>query len=247
MNENKWLAKFGLTLLIISVVLFYIHFLIFNDLHHILVFGAHDVAFLPLEVLLVTLIIHQLLENRERKSRLNKLNMVIGSFYSEIGKTLLIYLSDCDPNLDKVQEQLCVGGTCSDKEFNIFSKVLKGMDYKIDITRMDLDSLKDLLTTNKDYMLRLLENPNVFEHESFTELLFATFHMTEEFKARAVLGDLPETDLIHLEGDINRVYGLLIHRWLDYMKHVKNHHPYLFSLYIRTNPFDEHASPIIKT
>ena len=247
MKENRWAVNFGLILLSISVVLFYAHYLIFNDLHHILVFGAHDIAFLPLEVLLVTLIIHQLLENRERKSRLNKLNMVVGSFYSEMGKKLLTYLSDHDPNLDKVQKQLCVGGTCSDKEFNTFAKVLKGLDYKIEIDRMDLDYLRDLLATNKDFMLRLLENPNIFEHESFTELLFATFHMTEEFKARAEFRDLPETDLIHLEGDINRVYGLLIYRWLDYMRHTKNHHPYLFSLYIRTNPFDEHASPIVKT
>ncbi len=246
MKENRWLINFGLILLIISLVLFYIHFLIFDDLHHILVFGAHDIAFLPLEVLLVTLIIHQLLESREKKSRLSKMNMVIGSFYSEVGKTLLTYLSDQDPNLDRVQEQLCVGGNCTDKEFNSFTKTLKELEYKINIDMMDLDYLRGLLLENKDFMLRLLENPNIFEHENFTELLFATFHMTEEFKARAEFSDLPETDLIHLEGDINRVYGLLVHRWLDYMKHVKSNHPYLFSLYIRTNPFNEHASPIVK-
>ncbi|MBA7569274.1 hypothetical protein ES708_11013 [subsurface metagenome] len=33
-----------------------------------------------------------------------------------------------------------------------------------------------------------------------------------------------------------------ISEWLDYMKHLKNNYPYLFSLAMRTNPFDANAS-----
>jgi len=38
----------------------------------------------------------------------------------------------------------------------------------------------------------------------------------------------------------------LVRQWLAYMKYLKNFYPYLFSLAMRTNPFDQHASPIIK-
>jgi hypothetical protein len=38
----------------------------------------------------------------------------------------------------------------------------------------------------------------------------------------------------------------LIMQWLDYMKHLKHDYPYLFSLAMRTNPFDANASIEVK-
>ena len=92
----------------------------------------------------------------------------------------------------------------------------------------------------------MLENPTLLEHESFTELLRAVFHLLEELVNRDALSDLPDTDLDHLSGDIGRVYGLLVGEWLDYMHHLKNNYPYLFSLSMRMNPFDTDASPVVK-
>jgi hypothetical protein len=91
-----------------------------------------------------------------------------------------------------------------------------------------------------------LENPVLLEHESFTELLRAVFHLTEELAVREDLQKLPHTDYAHLAGDITRSYVLLVHEWLDYMKHLKDNYPYLFSLAMRTNPFDQNASVIVK-
>ncbi|MDP2044073.1 MAG: hypothetical protein Q8K15_02750, partial [Candidatus Omnitrophota bacterium] len=53
---------------------------------------------------------------------------------------------------------------------------------------------------------------------------------------------LPDTDYQHLSGDIIRVYQQLILQWLDYMKHLKQDYPYLFSLATRMNPFDVNVS-----
>ena len=88
----------------------------------------------------------------------------------------------------------------------------------------------------------MLENPNLLEHESFTNLLWAVFHLTDELAYRIDLSSLPDTDYQHLAGDIKRVHHRLILQWLDYMKHLKQNYPYLFSLAIRTNPFDANAS-----
>ena len=95
-------------------------------------------------------------------------------------------------------------------------------------------------------MLALLENPNLLEHESFTELLWAVFHLTEELACRMNLKELPDTDYEHLSADMKRAYVLLIAEWLAYMKHLKINYPYLFSLAARMNPFDPNASPIVK-
>lgn len=94
--------------------------------------------------------------------------------------------------------------------------------------------------------MRLLENPNLLEHESFTELLRAVFHLTEELAHRKKIKQLSLSDNEHIGKDIKRVYGILVIQWLHYMQHLKENFPYLFSLAMRTNPFDETASPEIK-
>jgi len=57
---------------------------------------------------------------------------------------------------------------------------------------------------------------------------------------------LHKSDRTHLIGDMKRVYRVLAHQWLFYMAYLKSNHPYLFSLAIRMNPFDQNASPIVK-
>jgi len=94
-------------------------------------------------------------------------------------------------------------------------------------------------------VLSLLENPNLLEHECFTDLLLAIFHLSEELVARDTLEGLPQSDYEHLAGDIKRAYTLLIREWLAYMMHLKDNYPYLFSLVIRTNPLDADASPVV--
>ncbi len=53
-------------------------------------------------------------------------------------------------------------------------------------------------------------------------------------------------DYQHLKVDAERVYNLLIFEWLEYMEHLMNNYPYLFSLAMRTNPFDPEATVEIK-
>jgi hypothetical protein len=63
----------------------------------------------------------------------------------------------------------------------------------------------------------------------------------EELAFRSDLSALTVPDQKHIAGDIKRAYLLLISEWVDYMKHLKNNYPYLFSLAMRTNPFDPDA------
>jgi len=109
-----------------------------------------------------------------------------------------------------------------------------------------LNQVRDFLLSKKEFLLTLLENLNLLEHETFTDLLWAVFHLTEELKLRDILKDLPDGDYEHLCGDVARVYTLSIREWLAYMKHLKRDYPYLYSLAVRTNPFNPEASPIIE-
>lgn len=95
-------------------------------------------------------------------------------------------------------------------------------------------------------MLALLENPNLLEHETFTDLLWAVSHLTEELAFRESLDGLPASDYAHLAGDTHRAYALLIVEWLSYVQHLRDSYPYIFSLVVRMNPFVPDASPIVR-
>jgi len=242
MKHNlSWQISIGLTFIGLSALVYYFHYLIFHDLHHIFIYLVGDVAFVFLEVLLVTLVIHQLLHSREKKQILNKLNMVIGAFFSEVGSNLLKTFSIFDKEAYKITQKLIVSNDWSEKEFNKIADKVKKHTFDIDSKQGDLEAIKSFLKEKRPFLLTLLENPSLLEHESFTNLLWAVFHLTEELFHRRNLLELPESDYEHLAGDIKRIYHLLIVEWLSYMKHLKNSYPYLFSLAVRTNPFDAQA------
>jgi len=245
MKFHKWQLLFALSLIITSFLIYLFHYVVFKDLHHIMVFLVEDIAFLPIEVLLVTLIIHRLLSYLEKSSRLEKLNMVIGVFFVQIGTRLLAYLSDLDPELESIRSNLLITSLWSDEDFTRIGGCLKGYKYKIDINRLDLIYLSALLSKEREFFLRLIENPALMEHESFTDLLLAIFHLTEELARRPRLEGLPRSDMDHLAVDIERTYRLLALEWLDYMRYLKGSYPYLFHLAMRTNPFDQTASPVV--
>jgi hypothetical protein len=245
MADKKWEFFFAIGLIALSVLLYALHYLIFQDPHHIYIYLLGDIAFVPIEVLLVTLIIHQLLESRDRRQKMEKLNMVIGTFFSALGTQLLAYLSDHDPGIDAIRPDLIVAGDWTDEEFQTVEKSLRTYVPDVRMDAVDLTQLKNFLAGKEDLLIRMLENPTMLEHEAFTELLRAVFHLTEELVRRREFDALPAADIEHLRADLVRVYGLLIREWVAYMRYLKGSYPYLFSLAMRTNPFDETATVIV--
>jgi hypothetical protein len=241
----NWQVLLALSLIVLSLLLYLIHYAIFGDPHHIYIYLVGDLAFVPIEVLLVTVIVHQLLSNREKRARLEKMNMVIGAFFSELGTSLLTSFSDYDPNLEHIRKNLLVANDWSKEEFSRVSKLLKNYGCEIDIEKADLVYIRGFLVQKRDFLLRLLENPILLEHESFTQILQAVFHLMDELENREELKQLPDSDRKHIAGDIKRAYGLLIVEWLNYMKYARDNYPYLFSLAMRTNPFDQSASVVL--
>lgn len=189
--------------------------------------------------------IESMIDERERKTRIEKLNMIIGTFFSEIGTRLIKKICAYDPAIDEIRNILIVSGTWKDAEFSRARAVLENHQYDVESRSIPLEELHAFLRQHEGFLLALLENPQLIEHDSFTPLLQALFHLAEELRARDKLTGLPGTDYAHLSGDINRMYRLLILEWLTYMQYLKQNYPYLFSLAMRQNPFDKNASVIV--
>jgi hypothetical protein len=241
MKHIRWQIILGVLLITLSTILGIIHYELFHDAHTFFFYILLDIAFIPVQVLLVTLIIHNLLTYREKRAMLNKLNMVIGAFFSELGTRLLKDFSAIDPDAAKIAENLHIQNQWDSKDFAAVRQCLQNHHYKTEWSDEAMKSVRKLLISERQFLLSLLENANLLEHESFTDLLWAVFHLAEELACRPSLQSLPETDRNHINGDIKRAYRLLMFQWLDYVKHLKNNYPYLFSLAIRTNPFNPDA------
>lgn len=59
----------------------------------------------------------------------------------------------------------------------------------------------------------------------------------EELSYRKDTKTLSVKDVEHLAGDIARVYNRLLPEWIEHISSLKDNYPYLFSLYLRLNPF----------
>lgn len=174
------------------------------------------------------------------------MNMVIGAFFSEVGAGLIERLSAFIPDFPELGKPLCIQTGWTPKQFAGAASALKAREYLIDSRRGDLSGVKRFLVEERVFLLRLLENPNLLEHDTFTDLLWAVFHLADELDHRNDLTVLPETDLVHLSGDMKRAFTLLVVEWLAYMQYLKTDYPYLFSLAVRTNPFDPDTSVIVR-
>lgn len=241
MSRKYWYIVVGLALLALSATVYAIHYAIFRDVHHIFIYLVGDLGFLSIEIVVLALIVDRTLNARDRRLTLEKLNMVIGAFFSEVGTELLRMLCAADPDSELKRSALGVDASWSEKQYQSMKAGFESMRFEVDSRAVNLYSMRDLLVRNRDFLVRLLENPLLLEHVLFTDLLWAVFHFTEELESRRSLDSLSEADLDHLAGDMGRAYGLLAREWLEYMMHLRSNYPYLFSLAMRLSPFDPGA------
>lgn len=187
------------------------------------------------------------LKRREEAFRRQKLNMVAGLFFSELGTGLLRQFAQLDPKIDMLNQILKVSNEWKNEDFHKAEKSLEKHRFVIESRRGDFSKLMVYLQNQANFLLRMLENPTLQEHGNFTDLLRAIFHLRDELLNRVDLSEMPETDRQHLEGDIVRIYKLLVLEWLSHMRYLKDNYGYLLSLALRVNPFDPEATPVVKS
>jgi hypothetical protein len=246
MGKTNWKLRLAAILLVSSLIAYAASYLIFNDPRDEMFWFIESLAFLPIEVLIVAFIIDSLLTRQEKRQRLEKMSMVTDAFFSEVGSDLLRIFLSFDRNAATIRGRLNVAQEWSEQDYSAAKESLSSYGFDISCQQGDLDRLRKFVVEKRGFLLGLLGNSNLLEHESFTEMLRATFHMIEELIGRGDLNALSQTDYEHIAKDINRVYAALVGQWLDYMVHLKKDYPYLYSLAARTNPFNLNASAEIR-
>ena len=227
-----------------SAALYAIQVLAFGRTEDTFYYLVQDAAFLPIEALLVTFVLDALLTRREKQHVLRKLSMVIGAFFSETGNRLLAQFVAADPDREVLREAFADPNRWAKTE-RTAAELVRKHPFRVEPSAADLEAVKSILAAERGFLLGLLENPNLLERETFSDMLLAVEHLAEELGYRKDFASLPDSDLRHLRGDLERAYRLLAVEWAGYAAHLKTDYPYIFSLITRTHPLRPDPKPVV--
>lgn len=232
----------GLGLILLSIALHYVHVLIFKDAHHTMIFLVADIAFVPLEVFFVTMVLDKILEKREKAHMVEKINMLIRLFYTKLGQELLNMFVETDNSVEEVRNRCQVNLETYEMDFRSAKEAIMDHKHRVDIKAIDLGHLKTMLDEQESLLVNMISSPVLIEYDSFSDLLLSLFHLREELNMKKISVDqskMKPHQLDHIRVDINRAYRHLALEWVDYMMYLKDHYPFLYVTAIMKNPYDK--------
>lgn len=252
MSERlSWKIKFSIVMVLLIIIIYGSNYLVLGDAEHIISYIWTHLGFIPVDILVVAFLLDEIIEKKEKEAMLEKLDMLMSTFFSEVGNDLISQLSSVNKyktnteNLNEIKNW-------DQKDYENKLEELKNstIDFSADISPEQreefLDNLRTLLAGKREFIINLINNPNLLEKEEFTGLINAILHLDEELEHRKDLALVNDTDFGHLNGDMQRVYAKLVYEWVYYLKYLDKHYPYMIALIIRTNPFDENASVYVE-
>jgi hypothetical protein len=245
MHVRPWQLRLAIILLALSATVYLVHYLIYRDLYYLGYYFLIDLAFVFISVLLVVVIVEQVLEGMEKRNLLAKVNQVIGVFFSEVGLELLILFLRTDRNVGARDPRLIARTDWGPGNFIEAERLAGSLKLNVFPDPVELGQIRSLLQNKRDFLVRLMENPNLLEHDRFTDLLQAILHLSEELEYRDLHEVLPPSDLAHLAKDCQRIYRLLLVEWFEHLRNLKENYPHLYSLAVRVNPISPRPSAVV--
>ena len=250
-SHKRWKIKFSIIMVILIIIIYGSNYLVLGDPEHIISYIWTHLGFIPVDILVVAFLLDEIIEKKEKEAMLEKLDMLMSTFFSEVGNELISQLSAAN-KYKASTENLKSIKNWDDKDYENKLDELKNttIDFQADIALENreefLEDLRNLLVSKREFIINLINNPNLLEKEEFTGLINAILHLDEELEHRKDLSLVTDTDFGHLNGDMHRVYNKLVYEWVYYLRYLNKHYPYMIALIIRTNPFDDDAEVYVK-
>ena len=238
-------------MILLIIIIYGSNYLVLGDGEHIISYVWTHLGFIPVDILLVAFLLDEIIEKKEKEAMLEKLDMLMSTFFSEVGNELISQLSTVN-KYNTNTENLKSIKDWDEKDFDNKLAELKSstVDFSAQVAPEDreefLENLRTLLVSKREFIINMINNPNLLEKDEFTGLINAILHLDEELEHRKDLALVNDADFGHLNGDMQRVYDKLIHEWVYYLKYLYKYYPYMIALIIRTNPFDESAEVYVK-
>jgi hypothetical protein len=137
MKLVRWQFMLAAVLVVASVTVYLVQLLIFGRTSETFFYLLQDLAFLPVQVLLVTLMLDQLFKRREKMALQHKMNMVIGAFFSEAGTPLLKSFPSFDRRQGEINGALLLRPNWTGRDFDNAKDAVRRHDFAMDAGRGD--------------------------------------------------------------------------------------------------------------
>ncbi len=219
-----------------SAIIYLLQLVIFRRPSETGFYFLQDLAFVPVQALIVTLVINKVLNINEKRRKIKKVNVIISTFFVDAGVDIMMGMLRFNRNCAEVNEMIKIEEILKNKE-NIVKKKVSNFKFDFYADPDGLDQLASTMTDYRGFLLALLENSNLLEHESFTDMLWAVFHVADELKSRGDMRTLPKEVIDHLSYDMKRAYTAMVIEWVKYIIYLRDEYPFLFQTAIKKNPF----------
>lgn len=224
-------------LVVFSAIMYVVHYLIFHDFHHIAIFFVHDIAFLPLEVILVSLGFDKMIERTNEAETKSRLSIIETLFFNQSGDQMLRYLIRFDPNSAQLKEALCVTESWRSSDFAMAARKLDAYPFSLELEQIDFFGMHYHLNERVDFYRNILENPATTQSDEFTAMVMNIYLLWEELDCRTDLYNLSSEERNYLGELLLLIYRELVEYWLDNAyNHSLHNRPRLRRL-VSTNPF----------
>ena len=191
----SWKAKFSILMVVLIIVIYGSNYLVLGDAEHIISYVWTHLGFIPVDILLVAFLLDEIIERKEKEAMLEKLDMLMSTFFSEVGNNLIKQLSTVNEHKANTENLKSIK-TWDEEDFDNKLNELKesSVRFKAEISPEEreefLDSLRTLLASKRELIINLINNPNLLEKEEFTSLITAILHLDEELEHRKDLAQI---------------------------------------------------------
>lgn len=224
----KKISKPVIVLLAVSVLIYVAQILIFHDPRTTVFYILQDFAFMPVTVALVTIVLGDAMEAREKAEQREKTHLLTSTFFTNVGTKLLTELT-LSSTFDDIVLTVLTAHTSEEDKRNIRDLVM-GAEIHMSAERESYERICQELNSHRQEMLVIASNPMLLEHECFMQLLMGTFHLIDEFRIRGEYDQLSAADLEHMNSDFTRVFRLLLINWDANTQYMKKNFPDYFAL-----------------
>nr|WP_164124989.1 hypothetical protein [uncultured Sharpea sp.] len=216
--------------LILSIIIYSIQILIFDDPRTTFFYILQDLAFMPITIAFATLMVGEVLNWREKNERKEKTRMLTSTFFTEIGAILAHYTLSMTQEDDFLHLVARNGGNIDNMTADEIIQKLEHHKIKVKLNKEGYEKARNLILSNQTNLLVISSNPLILEHEYFTEMLWGVFHLIDEFRLRGEWDALSKTDIAHLNVDFAKVLRLMLINWIGNSEYLAKNYPAFYNV-----------------
>ena len=132
--KRDWKIKFSILMIIAAIIIFGTNYLVLKDTHSIVSYVWLHIGFIPIDIIIVAFILEDIMSRKEKEAIYEKLDMLISTFFTEIGNELIEEFSSAN-EFKASTSYLKAIPNWDDAEYDKQLKKLKNanIDFNVDI------------------------------------------------------------------------------------------------------------------